>query len=468
MDTSSRLAACAIVCVLVLLGGCQTYERAPLDVPAHQRALSLRLTEAEPLTSFVARLNERGHPAPDRFDPTDGLDAAEAEVLALFYNPELRLARLRAGISLASADNAGLWEDPVFGFDGAEILSPDGPFEFGLMVNLTIPISGRLSVEKDRARSQYEVELRRIVDAEWNIRWLVREAWARWVTTLERQRLLDGTLDQLTRVGSIIDHLELADVITRVGARAIRAQMTSLQAEALRVEGEVERTRLLVLELLGLPPEIDADLVEGMPLDAAERAEGSASRLLTHNTILATRRAEYQVAEDTLRLEIRKQYPDLTIGAGYGNEDDDRLLLGVSLPIPSLNANRKEIAEARAERDLARAIAETTFESLSHELARAEAALDAVAQGRAAYESTLVPMLEDQSRELARLVDLGEVDTVLLLETIRGQYDAKATLLDLRLEAALARIAVARLLGPDDALSPAPIRNDDTSEEADL
>ena len=41
--------------------------------------------------------------------------------------------------------------------------------------------------------------------------------------------------------------------------------------------------------------------------------------------------SEYQIAEETLRLEIKKQYPDIVIGSGYGSEfNDHRVLFGLT------------------------------------------------------------------------------------------------------------------------------------------
>ena len=147
------------------------YERQPLDLAAHRSALHERSDRGRsdrgiPRTAARAR----GSKLRQRSTFEDGLTPAEGEVLALFYNAKLRQARLEAGVALANFENAGLWDDPEFGFDGAEILSPSGsPFEFGLTLSLTIPISGRLEVEKARAGAAYEAELRRIVNAEWSI-----------------------------------------------------------------------------------------------------------------------------------------------------------------------------------------------------------------------------------------------------------------------------------------------------------
>lgn len=452
---------------LLTLVGCQSYERVPLDLADHRAAFDTRLDTTEPISRFVDRLAEQGHAVPDRFDPSDGLSVAEGEVLALFYNADLRIARLDAGVALATFETAGLWEDPQFGFDGAEILSPAGPFEYGLTLSLTIPVSGRLSVEKDRAGAGYEAELRQIVDAEWSTRAAVRSAWASWSVASERLRLLSEVIGQVERVAEITDRLESAGELTRVEARLLRAELVQTRADVAQATLDEARARITLLGLMGLAPDAAVDLLPTiqpvLPTDQADTID----RLIEANTLLAVRRAEYQVAEETLRLEVRKQYPDITIGTGFGSEDnDDRLLLGVSLPIPVLNANRAGIAEARARRQVARVAAETTFEQLSRELAISRAAYDAARKQRAAFERELVPMLEEQSAEVEKLINLGEVNTLLLLETVTRRFDAKSRLLDLRLAEIAAAVDIARLLGPDQTESPVPVQpsNDEDNQ----
>ncbi|MCA9275627.1 MAG: TolC family protein [Phycisphaerales bacterium] len=441
---------------LIVLAGCQSYERVPLELADHRAALDARLIATEPISYFVERLSEAGNQVPERFDPNDGLSPAEGEVLALFYNPDLRLARLDAGVALATFDTAGLWDDPQFGFDGEEVLS--GPFNYGLMLSLTIPISGRLGVEKDRAGAAYEAELRRIVDAEWSTRAAVRSAWASWSVASERLLLLREVIGQVERISAITDQLETAGELTRVEARLLRAELVETRADVAEAVLAEARARVELLGLMGLPPDAPVELLPAIPPASIGEISGAIERLIEANTTLAVRRAEYQIAEETLRLEVRKQYPDITIGTGYGSEDnDDRLLLGVSIPIPILNANRAGIAEAKARREVARAAAETTFERLTRELSMARAAYDASRTQRDAFERDLVPMLDEQASEVEQLIDLGEVNTLLLLETVTRGFEAKSRLLDLRLAETDAAIEITRLLGPDEPEMPAPV-----------
>ncbi len=446
--------------------GCQSYTPAPLDIATYRDELEARFFDSEPVSAFAERLRSAGADAPDRFDPSDGLTLAEGEALALFYNADLRLARLRAGVALATFENAGLWQDPVFGFDGAEILSPTSPFEFGLTLSLTIPVSGRLSVATDRAGALYEAELRRIVDAEWSMRAHVRRGWAKWTIAEERARLLDDIVAQVERISSITNRLETAGELNRVEGRLFRVELASRRAALNEAILQAQQARFELLRLMGLPPDALAELVSAIPTTEAPTADDDVRRLIESNTEIAIKRAQYHAAEESLRLEIRKQYPDITIGSGYGSENnDDRLLLGVSVPIPVLNANRANIMEARAEREVVRAAAETTFERLIWELATANATLEATRTQRSAVESQIIPMLTEQAEEVEQIAELGEVNALLLLETVTRQFGAKAQLLDLRLAELGAAISIAQLLGPDAALAPAPIADGATANE---
>lgn len=452
--TGALLSALGVGAAVV--GGCQSYRPAPLDLGAHRLAVEARLEQRE-LVEFAAALAGEGNDAPARFDVSDGLSPAEGEVLALFGNPDLRLARLDAGVALAGYETAGLWEDPVFGFDAAEVLSPAGPFEYALTLGLTVPLSGRLEVERERAGAAYEAELRRVVDAEWGLRAEVRSSWASWAAAAERVRLLGEVVSQVERITSITEGLESAGELTRVEARLIRAEALSVRADLFAGQRAEAESRIRLLGLMGLPPDAEIELIAAFPAAVVPTVDDELRRLIEANTTLAVHRAEYQVAEETLRLEVRRQYPDITIGGGYGNEDDDRLLLGVSLPVPILNANRAGIAEARARRERARAAAETAFERLARELASARAALEAARQQRRSLEGELVPMLDAQAREVEQLAQLGEVDTLLLLETLTRGFEARSLLLELRAAEINASSEIARLLGPDaeTSLSPA-------------
>jgi len=457
---------CLCLSVTALISvGCQSYEPAPLDIDTYRYSLETRVIDIEPLTAFVERLDELTDEEPIKFGFSDGISPSEGEVLALFYNPELRIARLEAGAALAKFDTTGLWEDPVFGFDGADITSPSAPFEFSLMGNLTIPISGRLKIEKERAGDAYEAKLRTIVDAEWNTRAALRSQWATWAAANQRVELTQDVIIQLEHINSIADILKEAGELNRVQHRLLQVELSSKMVELIEVELQALEAKFKLLGLMGLSPTAASMLIPTFPAISIPIVEDETARLIQSNTELAVRFAQYETAESSLHVEIKKQFPDIVLGGGYGSEfNDHRVLFGLSIPLPVLNANREGIAVASVKREVARAAVETTFGNLYRSLAIAAVTLDMTKSQQIHYEQIIVPMLEDQTRDIERIVQLGEVDTFILLETVTRQFDAKQELIELQLAQLDAAIHMIQLLGPDIELSPTPIHQEISNE----
>ena len=440
----------------LLLVGCQSYAPAPLDIDAYRTSLDERLTDTQDVSLFALQMQERDDSVPTQFDLSDGISPAEGEVLALFYNPDLRLARATAGVALATKDTAGLWEDPVFGFDGAEIVSPAAPFEFGLMGSLTIPISGRLEVEKSRAGAAYEAELRMLVDAEWRTRAELRRRWTAWTAAVAQADLIEDMLQELEHINSVADHLQTAGELNRVERRLLHIETADRTMQATEVDLHVIETRAALLQVLGLPPKAGHLLLSTFPATTPPQVDDVTARLIGANTELAMQFARYRTAEESLRLEIKKQFPDIVIGSGYGTEfNDHRVMFGLSIPVPVLNANRAGIAEATARREVARAAAETTFANLLRTLNAATTTLAMKQSQRYGYEQRIVPLLKEQEEDLHRIAELGELDMFVMLESLSRTVEAKRRLVELQVSELDATITVRRILGPDTRLEPA-------------
>ena len=186
-----------------VIDGCQSYEPQPLDPDAHSDAWFSRTAESDEVMQFAQALRDQGLRVDDEFDPTDGLSVREAEIVTLVFNPDLRLARLRQGVAVASAEYAGLWDDPTFSVDILRITEsvPD-PWVNTFGLGFTIPISGRLGVEKARAGAEAEAALERVALAEWQTVQAMRLAWVSWSAD---QLKAEVTSNLVTRLDSIVD-----------------------------------------------------------------------------------------------------------------------------------------------------------------------------------------------------------------------------------------------------------------------
>ncbi len=447
----------------VVIGGCQSYAPQPLDPAAHRDAWLARTAQSEEVMKFAEALRDQGLFVEQAFDPTDGLSVHEAEVVALVFNPDLRLARLRRGVADASAEHAGLWRDPTFSVD---ILSVTGsvpdPWVNTYGLGFTIPISGRLGAEKSLADAEAAAALERVALAEWQTVQDLRLAWVTWSADQLRSELTADLVDRLDSIVSSTRRLVEIGELQRTEAALFALEQAARRNELGALQGDIETREQAIRSILGLSP--DAPVQLEMTISAPELpdvARPPSDRLIRANLDLAALKAEYEVAEQTLHREIRKQYPDLTVGPLY-ETDQGQSRIGIfgSIPIPLLNANRQAIAEARAERNLARAAYETEFERTVGRLARTRARHDAAQRQREDLEATLVPLVDRQVTDARRLLELGEgLDhgtALVLLESLVRAYETKLKLIGVRLSEARAAIDMLALLGPDEPLSPAP------------
>jgi cobalt-zinc-cadmium efflux system outer membrane protein len=443
--------------LLVICGGCQSYAPKPLALSDHAAAFLARLPEPSTLDPA-----QPASATPSTFDLSDGLSLPEAEAVALVFNAKLRVARLDAGIAAAAAEHAGLWEDPVLGVDLTRIIqSAPHPWKLASSLGLTIPISGHLTALKEEASAEHRATLTRVARDEWQTRIELRRAWLHY-TALEAQlATLTQHLATADQVLAIVARMEEAGEIGRTEARLFRIERTGEVAQRFRLESERDGAVLTIRELLGLSPQAPLTLVAanaaGMraTMDASQSLESLANAAAATNQDVQVAEAEYDVVEHTLATQIRKQYPDLQVGPGYGREDgDDQALLAIALPLPLLNRNRQEIAKATAAREVARERAGAVMEQLIADLARARASLHAAAAHRQLLEAELIPLTDAQYADARALAKLGEINTLILLEALKRQQEARASHIEASLRESLAMLRLEELIGPLPASNP--------------
>jgi outer membrane protein TolC len=440
--------ALAVGLALAVLTGCQSYQPRPLDSGEYLDAWSSRSADDESLRAFIDSLDQHHFFAP--FDLQDGIDLHEAERIALFYNPDLRLARLRAGVDAANAQHARKWDDPELGIDAVRITEsvPDR-WIVTSSLSITIPISGRLSAERQRTDATLRASLAAIAEQEWSTRAELRGAWVEWSATRLRAERTEHLLESISSLVESTDRLAQAGELPATQASLFAIERLNRTRSLYRLRTEAFALEQRLRALMGLSP--DAELVLNpslTPVDAIMIPD--TGTLIERHPMLNRLRDEYAVAEATLLREIRAQYPDLTIGPAYeSDQGQSRFGLIGGIPLPILNANARGIAEARAQRELARALYETTLERTMHELRVAIERVDQARTQRTMYESEIVPLVDRQLGDAQRLLELGESDGLVLLESLTRAAQAAMELIDTRLEESLAINQLRSLVGPE-------------------
>ncbi|MCA9284201.1 MAG: TolC family protein [Phycisphaerales bacterium] len=443
----------SLVCVIAatcLATGCQSYTPKPVDLAVHADAWAARSPADESVVAFAASI---AAPAGSgRFDPTDGLTMREGELVALVFNARLRESRAQAMTALAGAENAGLWDDPTVDLDLLRIVeSVPSPWVLFAAIRFTVPLSGRLEVEKAVAGAQHRLALEKVVADEWATQSALRATWLEWSAARIRTELNEQLIGRIDDMLAIVDQLEAAGELSRIEARVFRLERAARETDRIRLESESARLALRCKALMGLVPEAAVELVPVLAFDrSTDVPDDDRARLSAGNPILALRRAAYEVAEHALELEIRRQYPDLTIGPGYElDQDQSRIGFVLGAPVPILNANRLGIATATAEREAVRASLEGEYERLVSELAQAALERRSAIAVREAVEQLLVPLAEAQLADQRHLAELGELDALLALDAAVRALETKSRLVDARLAEAQAQNRIIELLGPE-------------------
>jgi len=450
--------------VLVTLSGCQTYQPRPLEPQTHLEALSARSVHDPSLKTFIDSLKNAIETPP--YDPTNGISLHEAERIALYYNPDLRIARLQAGLAAADSKHAGRWDDPNLNLNARRIADGrNDPWIVGGSLSITIPISGRLSAERERADAQTKAALSAVALAEWNTRIELRHAWNQWSAARLRAQRNEHLLKSITSLASSTTMLAQSGELPATQALLFEIERVSHTQALARNHAQETMLQQRISAIMGLTPEAKLNLLPSISMNP-EFPTPAFDIIIEEHPALIALHDEYAVSEATLLREIRKQYPDLTIGPAYESEQgESRIGLVAGIPLPILNSNKQGIAKARAQRELARGAYQTQLQR--HRSALSIALLNAnnAKQQRIELESVLVPLVDKQLSDAQRLLELGESDGLVLLESLQRAGQTTNEIIDARLAEALAITELEAQMGPMTRLHEASTTHYPTTTE---
>jgi outer membrane protein TolC len=435
----------------VAFAGCQSYEEKPLDLKQIRTAWKARSPNNQGVKDYAGQLAGYAFDKTAEYDPSDGLSVKEAEILALFFNPDLREARSKANIALASAREAGRWEDPELGVSAARILkSVANPWEYEVELGFTIPISGSLGLERDTAHAESDAAMLEVYAEECSKIIELREKWQEWSVTLEKIGQSKKFLGELEAVLEIADKLAAGGELGKIDARLFTIEKAVRLDELKVLEDTAHENKLEIKSMLGMPHDRELKLIPDFKTETESLSlEEKRKKLEEHNPELNLLRAEYETAEKTLKLEIRKQYPDLGFGLTYENaEGPSSLGPGLSIPLPFFNRNRQAIAEARAARAAARIAFESSYEKLVSELVLGDLKLKSAAASRKRLENEIAPLVDQQLKDARKIAELGEFDALLTLEALTQSLETKHQLAEAHLLEALAKNRINALVNP--------------------
>lgn len=371
--------------------------------------------------------------------------------MALLFNPTLRTARLRAGIAGASAAEAGRWEDPVLSASLGYILEQavQYPWLAGGAFSFTLPVTGRPQLAKALAEGAHGLALAEARLAEADVLNRLDIAWVHWSAARLSVELLSDLVAKLSELEEVARRLAAAQALTQIELRTFTLARFAREAELITARNAATTRQLEIKDLLGMPPEGTLSLVATTRLQERIPDAGRRRALLLESPQVVLAQRSHEVAERQLSLAIRKQWPELTLQPGWQEEDaQPRLGIGFSLPLPLWNGNAREIAESRASREAAAEALRGALEVVTQALVRAEGRRSAAIEQRQLIEAELLPLAAQQVTDARRLAELGQLDTLLLLDAVTRAHDARLAAVTSAVAEAEATVEVNSLFWP--------------------
>lgn len=401
----------ALSVAVALLGACAHFQSRPIAPASVLERLDAR-TLSDP---DLARAAEPAHLVATW--PPDVWDLQTLTVAALYYHPDLELARASWAVARAGLITAGERPNPGVstgpGYNSSTPARTITPWILNFDLDFTIETAGKRRLRTEQARHLSESARYRIADMAWQVRARMRQALLDLFTSgevaaaLERQRVIQES-------NVILFQRQLdAGEISRFQMSQARLMLNTLRLSLLDAQRLQRDARARLATALGLP----ATAIEGTSLglgvfrlppgdlpDAAARREA-----LTNRADVLSALSEYEASQSSLQLEIARQYPDVHLGPGYQMDQGSNkwtLLFGVALP--AFNRNQGRIAEAEARRQLAAAQVEAVQARALGAIDRALAVYRAALAKVAAAEQ-MISELQAAEQTAQRQLTAGEI-----------------------------------------------------------
>jgi outer membrane protein, heavy metal efflux system len=452
-----RLGNGLVIVAALAAAGCVTYRPQPLHPAESAARFEARRLDDAGLRRFVEQAGGR----PVAAWPPAAIGFDQLTLAALYFSPDLDVARAQLAASEAAEVTAGARANPALAFTPEWVSNPERgvrPWVLSLVLDVPLRTAGRRAIRIAEARHLSEAARLRLGDEAWRVRSTLRarlvELWHAEAGE-ELLRRQDATAQE--RLGLAEARLAAGEVAQPevVLARRDRERVALALALArqqraaalVRVAGAIGVSAQALAD-----QKIDFGFTDELPAAAELGSQRVRSEALLNRPDVLAALAEYAAAESALQLEVARQYPNVDLGPGYTYDKGSRQwALGVALPLPLMNRNRGPIAEAEAHRREAEArflaLQAAAIGAADQAFAEYRTAVGAVADARGLLASGDATLAAARRRLAA-----GETDRLRVLDAEVDRDTDALAVLEARAaaQAALGRVedAMRRPLAP--------------------
>lgn len=394
----------------LLLVGCAQYAPQPIDLRAD-------VASWQQMTRDMCRGKKN-------------LSRNELHRIGLMMNPELLKARLTHAKSKDKAEYAGLWEDPSMGMELERVFA-ENITNRSFAPSLALPVTGLPALRKKIAEQYTEADY-----------WSMRAQERAFLTALDTlcyklqagraklalmKKRLAALRDEQQRITRLHGLGEVAFADFQTGTERLNATIKELQEQ----ERELLTLQQELVTTLGLHPSVTGLMPAGsLPHGVPSAVSAPTPEAMLAAPAVKAQLAGYGAAEDELRAEIRKQFPELRLSGLFAVDDNKKKgALGVEFTLPLWNRNREAIAASSGERKLKQAEVLRTWREQQQQ-AEALAAQQKLLLTHCRSEYSRLMELEAATARQEQLFSLGETKLLELAEARHLAYERKIAYLD--------------------------------------
>ncbi len=388
---------------------------------------------------------------------TNVLTLDEAVRVALESSPELQASGARVEAAASRAYQAKKWTNPQLQMNADEWpVSSGRGFSDAIQtigIAQTLPYPGKKSLDKQIGGAGVKVS-----EAELGLRRteVVRDVKAAFSRVLASERLVEVSTELVAVAqSSAVAARKRVEAGAAAYQEQLRAevQLVQAQTELKEFQRELATSRQVLVTILGRPDlreaKFSGTLAEGSR--PALREKQGEEFLAQHPSAIAA-----QAGLDRAELEYRRArlepYPDVTValsGGVLGETDQSIIQLGLSLPVPLLDASKGKKDEAWANVRVAEAELRVVQQQLLREWANAQKRYRTAAEQVASYREQALPKADEALRLVQRGFEEGKFNFIDLVDTQRTTAEVRLAYQQKLLELHVAEAEVEALVKPE-------------------
>ena len=358
----------AAICVATLLSGCASYKPAPISARVNAAAIGDRSLNDPRLQTFIKAVIA-SDPRTDAADPgerTPPWDLTTLTLAALYYHPNLDIARSKLAEARAAVTTAAQVPNPSLTFEelgyNATVGTPS-PWFVTVFINFFIETFGKRGYRTAQARHLMEAARDDLATASWQVRGGVRNALVALWAAEHRLALFRQRLDLQNQLVTLLEHRFDVGEVSALDLARERIARDQIGLSVRDAERQSLAARTALSAAIGIPVpalsgiHISFGAVERPQEPGPDLAAGALrEKALTERSDVQGLLAKYAAAESALSLQIANQYPNIRLSPGYSyDQGQNKYLLAPAAELPIFNQNQGPIAEAVARRDEAAA-----------------------------------------------------------------------------------------------------------------